>query len=102
MTKPRNAVPGRDNALEGLVAAVTSRPFDMDNLIKARDEVRQEHGEGALIEAAMVLGYSDCLTKITDATGKRPLPSILWTFLKVVFSIFRCVYENCLARRATR
>lgn len=95
-------MPGRDSDLEGLVAAITSRPFDMDNLIKARDQVLEGHGEGTLIEAALVLGYSECLTKINDATGKKPLPSALWTFLKVVFGIARSVYEIFVMSRANR
>ncbi|CAB9499777.1 expressed unknown protein [Seminavis robusta] len=87
-------IPGREEALQGLVAAVTCRPVDLATVSKARDVVLQDQGEGTLVEAAVVLGLTDAVTKVTDATGKQPLAGLLWTFLKFVFAILRYLYEK--------
>jgi hypothetical protein len=104
MTKPapRDAVPGRDDAIGALVAAVASRPVDMDSLIRAQDKVRKEQGEGTLIESALVLGWMEGFTKVTDATGRKPLPSFLWSCAKVVFGILRSIYELFVVHHATK
>ena len=45
------------------------------------------------MEASAVLGYFDLMTKIADTTGKVLVPNLFWQFLRIVFAIFRPLYE---------
>ena len=92
----KDVVKGREEALQELVQAVAARPLNPKALAQARKKLldNPQNGEGTLVEAAVVVGMFEAMTKITDTTGKKPMTGLLWIFLRVVFAMFRFVYEK--------
>lgn len=75
-----------------MVNASTKRPVDKGALDKARSVLR-EYGEGTFTEAAVVLGFKDGMTKMTDGIGKAPMPAGLMSVLTFLFGILRFCFE---------
>lgn len=86
-------VPGREEALLELVKACAQRPFDEETVLKARTTVVEGFGEGTLVEGAVCLAFFEGMTKITDATGKKPVSGLMWTMMFYVFTFIRFLFE---------
>jgi hypothetical protein len=61
-----------------LAQCVTSRPLNRHALALARHQVIEELGQGALVEAAGVVGVFEMMTKLVDATGKQLPRRMFW------------------------
>ena len=86
----------REEAFRGIVDAISARPIDSDVVSQAR-QILKKQGEGTLVEAAVVLGFFEGMTKITDATGKKPMPGFIWTSMRIIFAVIRFIYEKWMA-----
>ena len=86
-------MPGREEALQDMVNAVTTRPVDREAIAKARAVLQSQHGQGTLVEAAVCVAFFEGMTKITDATGKQPVSGLLWSFMRCVFAMLRYLFE---------
>lgn len=63
-------------ALEAFARAMASRPLDMKDVEKTREEVRQVGGEGLVVESSTVVGGFALTTKVVDGTARFADPNI--------------------------
>ena len=77
----------RDHLLEEYGKAVATRPLDMDVIKAACNDIREELGEGALVEAAATIAGCEVASRIVDATGKAIWPPLLQSFVTLLYSI---------------
>jgi uncharacterized membrane protein len=67
--------PERQELLAALARSITTRlldkSFEGNTMAKARQQVMDRLGQGALVEAAGVAGVYEVMTKLTTATGRQ-------------------------------
>ena len=85
VTPSADVDPKRDEALKSLAESIATRPLDLSEVAKARDNIVSTLGRGALVEAAGVAGTFEMMTKLTTSTGKLESPH------KTLMRFFVCV-----------
>lgn len=79
--------------IQRVVEEALVRPLDKAKLEEVRTTLLQHEGEACLVEVSAVIGAMDMFTKITQGTGRPPLPKAMTNLMRLVFAIIRFVYE---------
>lgn len=58
-----------------------TKPFVQANLDVIMRRIRQEESESTAVEAAGHVAMIESYTKVTDSTGKAPIPGVMQFFL---------------------
>lgn len=72
--------------LEAFGRAMASRPLDLSEVEKARNEVRDVGGDGMVVEASAVVGGFSLTTRVVDGTGRFADPKLM-KFLSRMFFV---------------
>lgn len=75
-----------------LVAVATERPVNKTKIASAIAALKNQEGEGTLIETSAVIGSIDMFNRVATATGRPAIPSFMFRIMKLVFGILRFVY----------
>jgi len=65
------------NVLNAFGAAFAERPIDIEAVDRLREEVRAVGGDGLVMEASTIAGAFSLMTKVVDATGRKPEDQML-------------------------
>ena len=88
----------RYKLLEDLITTAVSRPVSMSAMEQARKALVEGEGEATLVEASALIGAFEEFTKVTQGTGRPPLPESMTTIMRFVFGIIRFFYELFFGR----
>ena len=82
-----------DSARELLIVLlcqmVSQRPFSRDRAVAIAERLRTEESMETLVETACGIGCAESYTKVSDATGKAPIPGFMSLAMRRLLPVLR-------------
>mmetsp|Transcript_23975 Transcript_23975/g.55929 ORF Transcript_23975/g.55929 Transcript_23975/m.55929 type:complete len:86 (+) Transcript_23975:934-1191(+) len=77
--------------------AVATRPLDHAKIQQTGKQLALTYDEAVLVEASATAGSMEILTKVVDATGRKPPPHVAQGIVRIVLAIHKFVASPFVA-----